>query len=263
MEPIGITFPPNIAPGEAILAVVGVRPLLTKKVERITAPMWREIARLDLDVARRAQQLVRGTLERQTPYEPVDYEPTLKAFSRPPDPVQIEAMLQDIPDDADLAFLATAARAYNYLRGNYPIAVERTIFGANQLEPGPFALGMFEDLLEIVDQPLAVFNMAASGRLTTKMAAAMQTVYPTLYQEVVTTLVMASAAHKAEHPAWDPDFARGMSVLLGAPDIDPVLRAALQAPAPEPEGGKPQQVANRSRRARLIATKSDRLELDE
>lgn len=263
MEPVGITFPLGIDPGEAILAVIGVRPLLSKAIERIRAPQWHAIARLDRDIHRHAGDLVRGNLDRATAYPEVDYVPTLKAFSRPPDPAQIEAMLQDIPDVADMPFLSTAARAYNFLRGEYPIAVERTAFGVNQLEPGDFALGMFEDMLEVIDRPLSVFGMVESGRLTTKQAAAMQAVYPTLYPEIVTEVVGACMQHKGDHPDWDPEFGRGISVLLGVPGIDPGLRAALQAPPPEAQKPQPQQMPAKSRRARLIATKSDRLDLDE
>lgn len=264
MEPVGITFPPNIDPGEAIVAVVGIRSLLTKEVERIRAPQWRDIARLDIEVHRLAGAMAKGTLERAASYPDVDYTPTLKAFSAPPEPDQIEAMLQDVPIQQAIPFLTCSARAWNYLKPQYPIAVERTVFGAVQLQPGDFALGMFEDLLEICDRPLTVFQMAESGRLTTKMAAAMQAVYPTLYQEIVVELVGACMSEKAERgDKWDPPFGRGMSVLLGIPGIDPNLRTQLATPPPEPEKPEPQGQPPRSKRARLIATPSDRLELDE
>jgi hypothetical protein len=263
MEPMGIVFPPNIEPGEAILAVVGIRPLLSGEIERIAAPMWRQISRLDVEIDRHAKELVKGSLERATAYPEVDYEPTLKAFSKPPEPAQIEAMLADIPAMADLPFLAASARAYNFLRGEYPICVERTVFGANQLEPGDFALGSFEALLEVVDKPMSVFGMIESGRFTTKQAATMQAVYPTLYPEIAIAVTGACMAEKAEKPTWEPEFGRGISVLLGVPGIDPGLLAALSAtPPPAPPPDKQRLTAAKSERAKLIATKSDRLELD-
>jgi hypothetical protein len=264
MEPANVVFPDSIAPGEAILAVVGIRPLLTDAVERITAPMWREISQLGRTVHQQAVGLVRGNLDRAKAYPAVDYDSALKAFSAPPAPAQIEAMLRDVPAGADLPFLAAAARAYNYLRGEYPICVERTVFGVNQLEPGDFAMGRFEDQLEIIDRPLSVFGMIESGRLTTKQAAAMQGVYPTLYKEIAVDVVSACMQEKADHPSWEPEFGRGLSVLLGVPGIDPNLRAQLAA-APPPAAPPDQQrmAATKSRRAHLIATKSDRLELDE
>jgi len=174
-------------------------------------------------------------------------------------------LLADIPNVADLSFLTAAARAYNYLRMQYPICVERTVFGANQLEPGQFALGMFEDLLEVLDKPFSVFGMIESGRMTTKQASAMQAVYPTLYEEIAIEVTGACMAYKADHPSWEPEFGRGVSVLLGIPGVDPGLLAALAATAPPPEKNKekPQGQPPKSRRARLIATRSDRLELEE
>jgi hypothetical protein len=246
------------------LAVVGVRSLLTKEVERIRSSEWRQVARLDVEIHRLAQKLARGELDKAETYPEVDYEPALHAFSEPPEPKQIEAMLQDIPVRVAVPFLTAAARAYNYLRGQFPIAVEHTVFGAVQLEPGDFALGMFEDLLEIVDRPLMVFQMAETGRLTTKQAMAMQTVYPTLYKEIVVEIIMACMAEKGDHPeSWQPDFDRGMSVLLGIPGLDANLRTLLAAPPPKPEEPEPRRMPAKSQRAHLIATQSDRLELDE
>jgi hypothetical protein len=264
MEPANVLFPQNIEPGEAILAVVGVRPLLTDEIERITRPMWTEIERLDRTIHEMAEGLANGRTNRDKAYPSVDYEATLKAFSRPPAPAQIEAMLADVPPGADMPFLAAAARAYNLLREQYPICVERTVFGANQLEPGPFALGMFEDLLEIVDKPLSIFGMIESGRLTTKQAAVMQSAYPTLYPEIAIEVVGACMAKKGDNPNWDPQFGRGMAVLLGIPGVDPGLRQALAAVQPPPTE-KPQDQGQppKSQRARLIATKSDRLEMEE
>jgi hypothetical protein len=264
MEPANVLYPPNIEPAESILAVVGIRPLLTEETERITRPMWNEISALDRTIREQAEALANGSLDRAKAYAQVDYEPTLKAFSAPPKPAQIEAMLRDIPPGQDLPFLAAAARAYNVLRGQYPICVERTVFGVNQLEPGDFALGAFEDLLEVVDQPLNVFGMIESGRLTTKQAATMQAVYPTLYPEIAVAVVAACMEKKADQPSWEPDFGRGISVLLGVPGVDPGLQAALAATRPPPpEPAPPQGKPPRSQRAHLIATKSDRLELEE
>ena len=255
--------PERIDIGEAILATIGVRPLLTREVERIRAPQWREIGRIEQTVTKRAQELARGTLERLDSYPEVDYQSALKAFATPPEPAQIEAMLVDIPMPAVMPFLTAAARAYNFLRGQYPIAVEHTVFGDVQLEPGQFALGMFEDLLEAVDRPLSLFNMAETGRITTKQAAAVQAVYPSLYNEMTVSLVLACMDEKAKKQSWEPDFERGMSVLLGIPGIDPNLRTQLMAPPPAEPAPKPNARPGKSDRAHLIATKSDRLDLDE
>lgn len=264
MEPGNVLYPANIDPAECILAVVGIRPLLTDAVERITRPMWNEIGHLDRTIHEQAQALADGRLDRSKAYPQIDYESTLKAFSAPPKPAQIEAMLRDVPPGQDLPFMAAAARAYNYLRGQYPICVERTVFGVNQLEPGQFALGAFEDLLEVVDQPLSVFGMIESGRFTTKQAAAMQAVYPTLYPEIAIEVVGACMAKKGDQPSWEPDFGRGISVLLGIPGVDPGLRAALAASQPAPAAAEPpKQMPAKSERAHLIATRSDRLELEE
>jgi hypothetical protein len=106
--------------------------------------------------------------------------------------------------------------------------------------------------------------MIESGRFTTKQAAAMQAVYPTLYPEIAIEITSACMEKKGDNPKWEPEFGRGVSVLLGIPGVDPGLLSALAAAAPvEGDNPPPNGSPPSSRRARLIATKSDRLELDE
>lgn len=253
-------FPKTIDPGERILAVVGVRPLLTEEVERITRPMWDEINSLEFRVHRLAQQLARGELEADDTYPAVDYEPFLDAFASPPDPDQVAEMLDDVPFAACVPFLGTAAKAYNYLRDHFPISVERTVFGATNLPPSSLALGAFEDLLEVLDRPLAVFSMIAEGRFTSRQAAALNAVYPTLYAEVATAIVTATMFERGAHPDYAPDFGRGLSVLLGVPGLDPKIATNLAAPPPPKQNPPSRPTAKGT--PQLVATKSDRLELE-
>lgn len=262
MEPASFVPPQNVDVGEAILAVVGVRPFLTREVERIGADDWREISRIEFRVSRLAQQLVQGTLEPAGSAE-VDYEPTLQAFTQPPDDKQIEAMLQDVPAEYASAFLGQAARAINSLREVFPISVERTMFGAHQLDPALSRLLTFEDAEEIVDQPLNVFDMIAAGRVTKVLADLLQQVYPSLYTEILGAIVDRIAQEKVEHPSYEPEFARGMAVMLGAPGVDPKLAQALEA-----AGQREQQAAEarlqvssaKSARAQRVSTASERAE---
>ncbi len=229
-------LPADADPGEAILAVVGLRPLLTGKPERIPADDWRDIGGIGKKCDELAKQLVEGTLSKASP-PALDYEGSLDAFAEGLQPEQFEPIVKEFP--AELGneitdFVSAANRAWAYLEGKFPISVAKTVCGNVNLPPSDFALGMFEDLLEIVDKPLNVYVMVAVGRMTSDQALALETCYPSLYSRIVGSIVLQIIDAKAAAPKkdpWDCDFERGLAVLLNVPGLDPSIKTALALPA--------------------------------
>jgi hypothetical protein len=228
-------LPEGLDAGEAILAVVGVRPLLTAKVEKITGPEWEQIGKLDRTIYKLARDLARGQLDRST-FPAINYDRSLAALTSTPDQAQIQGMVDQFPvelHDATTAFLGQSARALNYLRTKFPVSRYVTVFGNVNLSPSFCAIDEFEDLLEVVDRPLSIFAMVDEGRLTSDMALAMQTVYPGLYVAIVKAIVTRVVLEKARTKDYDPSFEHGAAVLLAVPGLDPGLRQLLQTPAPD------------------------------
>src|SRR5580704_13683299 len=89
-------LPQGIDAGEAILAEIGIRPLLTQKVETIRAPEWERIGRMDRIVQGLARDLAKGQLDRSS-FPAVNYDRMLDALSAPIDPTQISAMVEQFP----------------------------------------------------------------------------------------------------------------------------------------------------------------------
>ncbi len=234
-------LPIGIDPGEAILAIVGLRPFMLRETARIYASEWTQIGDIKTTIEDLADKLVKGTVPDSS--EPdLAYDKMLDGFTAPISPEVIGKITDAFPPEYHNAtglFVGTLAKAWQYLKAHFPVSVEQTLTSTHNLKPSDYALGLFEDLLEIVDKPLSVFGMVDIGRMTSAQAVALSNVYPELYKEIVGAIVRAILAAKFEDEDYEPEFDRGLSVLLAVPGIDPKLRTLLGAPgatstAPQP-----------------------------
>ena len=225
-------LPADVDPGEAMLAVVGLRPLLAAKAERIAAPDWDEIGNIGKRCDILARQLFSGEIEANTS-PAMNYDSLLDTLSEPVDPAKFDPLIEEIPlalHDAISAFVGTASRAFAYLETKFPISVVRGLISNVNVTPSDFALGIFEDLLEIVDQPLAVYGIVAAGRLTSDQALALKTIYPTLYTRMVGSIVVRRNKVIADDANYDCEFERGLAVMFAVPGLDPSIAKALAVP---------------------------------
>jgi hypothetical protein len=227
-------LPIDVDHGEAMLAVVGLRNVILQERGRILAPEWADIHGIMRLVEKGARDLVNGTAEDVSSPD-LKYDAMLDAFSATGSPVALDDIINALPPtllDSAGIFVGSLARAWNYLKAHFPISVEKTVTGVTNLPPSDYALGLFEDLLEIIDKPLSVFGMVQIGRLTVAQATALSSVYPELYKAIVGAIVLRIADQKGEHPKWECDWERGLAVLLAIPGVDPSLMALLQTPGP-------------------------------
>lgn len=261
-----IQLPQTIDPAEAVAAVVGIRPLLTSTFERITAPMWDQIGGIEQTIYRLARDLARGQLDRAE-FPPIDYDQYLDALSEDVDPAQIASIVRQFPlelHDLTTAYFGQVAKTLRFLRGKFPISSVKTIFGAQNVTPADTDVFAFEDVLELVDQPLAVFEMVDTGRLTSDMALAMMQLYPSLYKAVVTAIVQRVALEGAiQGDNFDPHFGPGLAVLLAVPGVDPSLRQQLQAPKPQPAQPQKAPIPNGNAAAKRLATPDQKQDLND
>lgn len=236
--------------GEALLSATGVRGVIEKTLGKITQAQRDEAAGIDARVQLLAAKLVLGTLGAgdEQPGDPFDYDGMLRDFSEPPDADQLAKMVAGFgPADEDdaSAFQSCAGRAWRYLLGRYPVAVEQNLIGAVNRPVSSMALTAFEFELLIVDRPLAVFHLIDSGALLLPQAKAFVACYPTLQQAVIDAIQDRVTNETAEHQDYEPPFALAISTLVGAPYVDPVVTRGLAAAAQSRAADKAQQQASR------------------
>jgi hypothetical protein len=261
-----IQLPQTVDPAEAIAAVVGVRPLLTSTFERITAPMWDQIGGIEAKIYRLARDLARGKLD-HAEFPVVDYDQFLDALSEEVDPAQIESIVAQFPlelHEVTTDYLGQTGKELRFLRGKFPISQVKTVFGAQNVPPSDTAVFAFEDVFEVVDRPLTVFEMVDSGRLTSDQALALMQLFPSLYKAIVTAIVQRVVLEgAAQGDDFDPHFGPGLAVLLAVPGVDPTLRQQLQAPKPQPQQPQKAPIPNGNAAAKRLATPDQKQELND
>ena len=261
-----------IDPGEALLATVGIRPLLTKETERITAPQLHRAADMEGAIDRLASKLTRGELGGEVEMgEPFEYDRMLRALAEGPDEAQIQGMLDSLPPaahDTAAAFLMAAQRALDYLRQQFPISLQRDLTTTQNLPPATMLQAKFETVLALLDRPLAVFDLLDTNALLGSQARALKAVFPTIYQAVLQALGARDAYEHSRSASYVPHFAPALATLTGAPRTDQATATALKASAADRAQRKAQQAARasqppptgRSTKAEAVAPPSQKAE---
>ncbi len=229
-------MPMPIAPAEALLAVIGVRPIISHRIEQITPAQWENVGRIDEHADDIAKQMVAGKLDELTvnDFDRIDYSSTLRDLTTPYVPAQVEAMLSHIPlglEDLHAGFIALAKTTFDYLYSQFPIALKKSVAGDNNLMPPRRLISKFESLLWALDNALGVFNLMQNATLTTQQNEGLHKIFPTL------------CTHIADHSIPDatedariatPRFQltrrteQGVRRFLGRLPINPDLNGILQ-----------------------------------
>lgn len=230
----------QIDPVESLLAVVGVRHLVSKDVPFVTKAQTVEATRLPATIERQARAVVLGKLEPVKLYS-VDYDATLRDLYDEWTPKQLEqvsAALETNAPDMAVAFQAKAKDVLTFLQGIFPRAQYTTFIGASNVVPNDMAIYAFESVLEVLDEPDRVFAFMAAGAITKRQVDAFRKCYPTIAQAIDEALRDAAADEKSKHPSFelDPTTELGVQRWMGQPAVSPQTQALLQAAVPKPPG---------------------------
>jgi len=209
-----------INPGEAALAVVGVRAVISRAVEKVTADQRRQIAALDKIIRKRAREMVADEIKCGWPDLP-SYKPLLRDLTQTLDQHQVEDMIAPFDPEVQAAFLPLAANAFLYLQNALPRAVFKSLAGFQQLPVDDPSYFRFCNMLRVLDDPLQVFELAAGGALMRSQVAAVKELFPTVSQAIDEALTAAIIEAKGKDRNYElPVTAEtGVSIWFGFPVI--------------------------------------------
>jgi hypothetical protein len=185
------TEPGLIDPGETALAVIGVVPVISRKVEKIKASQRDEMANLPRSLKRLAQKLCRGELDAAVVDVP-SYKPLLTDLTDAFDVAQIEATIEPLPMAMKLPFMTLAKNAFDLLQGALPKSVYQTSFNAVQLPISDVDFWKFAGVLQVLDNPLCVFALMSRDELLPSQVQAVQHIYPSLSQAIAMAIQFAA-----------------------------------------------------------------------
>lgn len=232
-------LPVNQAIGEVIIAVLGIKPLITKP-RPLTQKQRQQIVRLP-DLIRRATK--RAMISSESGAEPpVDFDfKAVNGMLSAVHPGDIREILNVLPPDVGPVTTEVLGRVLDFLHQQLPRHVTSSMFG-DEVRPGaPGELRAYARLWEVANDPLIVLDDLAHDRLKLDRVVAIETLYPALYQLVLASVNSAISTIKGERPKWQPDPAkrRQIETLTQAQDpggLGQVMDAVWTAEK-EPKGG--------------------------
>jgi hypothetical protein len=224
---------PEVAPAEALLATIGIKPVISRAVERVRVAQLEEAAAIGKQITKLARDTVNGELEQNYDAE-FDYKSTLKDLARGFQPHQVEQMTAAFPAKYRAqagAFVLLATSLAAELQKMYPVSTYQTVTGSINQLPSDLKFWKFVNILNVLDDPLTVFPLMASGALSRKEAAAVRLVYPTLSTAVDAALFQATVSAKAAKKSFelDPQTEIGVKAWFGQGPLPASLLKKAQA----------------------------------
>lgn len=224
----------TIDPTEATLAVIGLRPVLSREVERIKMEQARRVMSYAQDIYKEAKGIVRGE-KSSVPLGNINYKKMLnQLFDDEFGMQQIVDMVNKFPPVLHAItsdFVVEAGNAIKYLRQLFPRQDKRTLTGATQsLQPSAMAIRRFVTTFDVLDDPMRILAHIASGSLLKSQTGAVREMYPTISDVITDAFDEAEAYERAQKKSFQlPPFVQiGLTTWKGLPRLSPQLQQRLQ-----------------------------------
>jgi hypothetical protein len=249
-----------IDPGELALATIGVSAIIDGEVPKMGIERQREALSIPNKLPKLAADVVDGDIKRPPMPRPHSYRKLLDHFAKGLQPDQVQSLVAAFPHDAsDMsgAFVLCAQSALQHLQKLFPMSVYSTFTGPQNLTPDDVSVWKFFSALEVLNDPLRVFPLIATGAILKSQVDAMREIYPTLSKEIDAAVYQAiakkSAASGVRNPFRLPPRAElGVAAWLGrriVPHQPPKKPDAPTAPGSPPPSSLPNNLATRNQKA--------------
>lgn len=233
--------PVVIDPGEAALVVIGLSNVLKRDVPKIGVEKLREIGRVGKDVSAKARDLVAGKLRGKPIPREHSYRALLDRLSRNMSPEEIQGLVDRFPPEASAVsgpFLLVVQQAVAHLKQIFPTSEYVTFTGPRSMTPPDDAVFEFFNRLLVLNAPLVVFDLMASGALLPSQALAVQEFFPTLSKAIKSAVYDAVTKAKAAKASYrlPSRVTVGLDAWLGNPTTDYQPNAPRVVPTPKRPG---------------------------
>ena len=169
----------EINKGEAALAVIGMKAVLSREIERITAPQKRDMNDYGRVIEKRIKELFNEEVKCTWPLPP-SYKSMLKQTSEKVELSQIEQMISPLPSEVQMEFTTIAGKVYVALQALLPKRSSITLSGNTQLTIDDPTYLSFYNIFRVLDDPLQVIELASCGALLKSQCESVRSIYPTI-----------------------------------------------------------------------------------
>jgi len=230
--------------GEALLAVLGLDPLLGEGRLRLTVEKRRQAMGLRATIRKEVRRFIRAAdFDDERPLPEFDYRKALERLTEEA-PEQLADRLAGFEDPEEaLAFVAAASRAMTYLRNVLRPRSRVTMTGPKPVPPSDFEVSRFRRALALVNDPLLVLEDLNEGTLARGQVRTLAEVFPGIYSVIKDEMRLALTDVIAERPRYEipRQKARMLAILTETREWSRELAAMLQANfgKADPETEKP------------------------
>lgn len=219
-------------PTEAILAVIGVKPILSKEVERVTMAQLHEAEDLGKRIYREAKSIINGETF-DVPTVAINYKKMLHDLTEEFNEGQLQAMVAAFPAQLDsiaASFIVDAKKVVDYLKSMFPIRNKQTLLGPENILPSELSIRRFATAFDVLDNPMRTLMHIANGSLLKSQAKAVQQIYPSISEAISDALMDAGTDAKAAKKSYEVParVSIGWSAWRNIPRISPQLQQRLQ-----------------------------------
>lgn len=233
---------PPIAPVEAALTVIGLKPVLSRKIDFITRGQIKQMVALPKTLRTFARKLVKNKLGGSY-HEAIDYRAMLKDLARGWDINQVREMADSFPPDlraTGAALIISSSAIVRDLLQSYPVSTYQTVTGSANLLPSDSRLWKFISKLEVISDPTVIFPLMATGALLVSQAKALRATYPTIAAYIDWAILVETIKAKTARKSFElsPRAEIGVRAWMGRGPIDPKLLQLAQGNAVRAKGRK-------------------------
>lgn len=246
-DPPPAPAPPKLDLGELALAVVGVTALIDDDIPKMGKGRQEEA----LAIPGKAQKLARAILaeDAEHKYEPMSrpgsYRAMLERFKAGLQTGDVQKLVDAFPPEAsDMSgsFQLVAQAAFQHMKELFPTTVVTSFLGPSNVTPDDGRVWKFFSQLQVLDNPLRVFNLIETAALLRSQVAAVRTIYPTLSKLFDAAIYEAMGLAKVAKQSYrmPPRTEQGLSTWFGRRIVAhvPPKPAGPPPPAPVPPVGK-------------------------
>lgn len=199
----------TIDPAEALLATVGITPIIKNEWPRIGIQRVREAAKLMETIDEKVRAMVKGGGSYKMAERPHSYRDLMDRMTEPFPPEEVHAIVESFPpEEHELAGPVSllAQHAFQQVQALYPISTINGIAGPRNIEPTSDKVWHFFNQLAVLNNPLRVIDLMGTAALLKSQVAAMRDVYPTISQYIDHAIIDAIIDAIIEQKADSPNF---------------------------------------------------------
>lgn len=264
--------PPAAFSAEALMAVTGIKRVLEREPQKITAADKHAAAALPREMRRAVSRFLDpDTVPRQVPkMKRFDYAKALDQITKALEPQHLADLAGMFrPSDAILGaeYLALATRLLGYLQSILPIRTLKTMATTINVDPSDAEIARFRRAYDVVNDPMIVLRDMEYLMLVGDQVNTVATNYPTLYAMMRDRMALGMADELAKKKHWELPRRKDFQVQvlfqtnMTSPGLFKTLQESFEKMEKEKtEGGVDGTAAPAEKLARIATTATQRIE---